>query len=107
MVSSSSVGDAREFTAEAGTSSGKNASWTRHNIPAEDARIDPTERRRRGEADASDDGQFCRAEALMAKPELTDKTNNEFPIRGVNHLALVCKDMARPSTSTPTCSACR
>ena len=31
----------------------------------------------------------------MAKPELTDKTNSEFPIRGVNHLALVCKDMAR------------
>jgi hypothetical protein len=31
----------------------------------------------------------------MPKPELTDKTNSEFPIRGVNHLALVCKDMAR------------
>ena len=31
----------------------------------------------------------------MAKPELSDKTNSEFPIRGVNHLALVCKDMAR------------
>lgn len=31
----------------------------------------------------------------MSKPDLTDKTNNEFPIRGVNHLALVCKDMAR------------
>ena len=31
----------------------------------------------------------------MAKPELTEKTNTEFPIRGVNHLALVCKDMAR------------
>jgi catechol 2,3-dioxygenase-like lactoylglutathione lyase family enzyme len=37
----------------------------------------------------------CRAEAMMAKPELSDKKNNEFPIRGVNHLALVCKDMAR------------
>lgn len=31
----------------------------------------------------------------MAKPELTEKTNTEFPIRGVNHLALVCKDMAK------------
>lgn len=31
----------------------------------------------------------------MPKPELTDKTNGEFPIRGVNHLALVCKDMQR------------
>jgi catechol 2,3-dioxygenase-like lactoylglutathione lyase family enzyme len=31
----------------------------------------------------------------MSKPELTTKTNNEFQIRGVNHLALVCKDMRR------------
>lgn len=31
----------------------------------------------------------------MAKPELTAKRNSEFPIRGVNHLALVCKDMAK------------
>jgi catechol 2,3-dioxygenase-like lactoylglutathione lyase family enzyme len=31
----------------------------------------------------------------MAKPDLTTKTNREFPIRGVNHLALVCKDMQR------------
>lgn len=31
----------------------------------------------------------------MAKPDLTTKTNSEFPIRGVNHLALVCKDMQR------------
>jgi catechol 2,3-dioxygenase-like lactoylglutathione lyase family enzyme len=31
----------------------------------------------------------------MAKPDLTTTTNSEFPIRGVNHLALVCKDMQR------------
>ena len=31
----------------------------------------------------------------MAKPDLTNKQNTEFPIRGVNHLALVCKDMAK------------
>ena len=31
----------------------------------------------------------------MPKPELSNKTNGEFPIRGVNHLALVCKDMKR------------
>ncbi len=31
----------------------------------------------------------------MSKPELTTKTNDQFPIRGVNHLALVCKDMRR------------
>ena len=31
----------------------------------------------------------------MAKPDLTTKTNTEFPIRGVNHLALVCKDMQK------------
>jgi catechol 2,3-dioxygenase-like lactoylglutathione lyase family enzyme len=31
----------------------------------------------------------------MPKPDLTTQTNSEFPIRGVNHLALVCKDMQR------------
>ncbi len=31
----------------------------------------------------------------MPKPDLTSKVNSEFPIRGVNHLALVCKDMQR------------
>ena len=31
----------------------------------------------------------------MAKPELKSSGNSEFEIRGVNHLALVCKDMAK------------
>ena len=31
----------------------------------------------------------------MAKPELKSSGNSEFEIRGVNHLALVCKDMKR------------
>jgi catechol 2,3-dioxygenase-like lactoylglutathione lyase family enzyme len=32
----------------------------------------------------------------MSKPELTrDNANTEFEIRGLNHLALVCKDMQR------------
>lgn len=31
----------------------------------------------------------------MAKPELTQRTNTEFEFRGLNHLALVCRDMKR------------
>lgn len=31
----------------------------------------------------------------MRKPELTAPANTEFEIRGINHLALVCKDMQR------------
>jgi catechol 2,3-dioxygenase-like lactoylglutathione lyase family enzyme len=31
----------------------------------------------------------------MPKPELTTKGNAEFEIRGLNHLALVCRDMQR------------
>ncbi len=31
----------------------------------------------------------------MAKRSLTKKQNTEFELRGINHLALVCKDMAR------------
>lgn len=31
----------------------------------------------------------------MRKPELTANVNSEFQIRGINHLALVCKDMER------------
>jgi catechol 2,3-dioxygenase-like lactoylglutathione lyase family enzyme len=31
----------------------------------------------------------------MPKPELTSTANPEFEIRGINHLALVCKDMKR------------
>jgi catechol 2,3-dioxygenase-like lactoylglutathione lyase family enzyme len=31
----------------------------------------------------------------MRKPELTAPANSEFEIRGINHLALVCKDMQR------------
>jgi catechol 2,3-dioxygenase-like lactoylglutathione lyase family enzyme len=31
----------------------------------------------------------------MAKPDLTNSQNTEFEIRGVNHLALVCRDMRR------------
>jgi catechol 2,3-dioxygenase-like lactoylglutathione lyase family enzyme len=31
----------------------------------------------------------------MAKPELQPKANSEFEIRGINHLALVCKDMKK------------
>ncbi len=31
----------------------------------------------------------------MPKPELSNRINNEFEFRGLNHLALVCKDMQR------------
>jgi catechol 2,3-dioxygenase-like lactoylglutathione lyase family enzyme len=31
----------------------------------------------------------------MAKPELTQRANTEFEFRGLNHLALVCRDMKR------------
>ena len=32
-------------------------------------------------------------------------TNTEFELRGFNHLALVCRDMAETSLGTRTCSA--
>ena len=31
----------------------------------------------------------------MSKPELSNRENTEFEFRGLNHLALVCKDMQR------------
>jgi catechol 2,3-dioxygenase-like lactoylglutathione lyase family enzyme len=31
----------------------------------------------------------------MSKPELSNRENTEFEFRGLNHLALVCKDMAK------------
>ena len=33
--------------------------------------------------------------------------NDRFEIRGINHLALVCKDMKKTVTSTPASSECR
>ena len=40
----------------------------------------------------------------MIKPQ---NTNSEFALSGINHVALVCSDMARRSTSTPAFSGCR